>query len=108
MFADISKPPERLPTANLQTVRQGIYLLSPLSRRGKGPGLIVLSPDSESPVHIAEGVPSPLMKWSEEGYAAVEIQNQALSRDDALADALSALQNCRECEPKDAVGLVGT
>lgn len=108
MFADISKPPKPLPSATLQTIRPGISLLAPLTRRGHGPGLIVLSADSDTPVHIAEGVPSPLMKWSEEGYAVVEIQSRALGEGDVLADALAALSKCEQCQPKEKVGLVCT
>lgn len=114
MFEDISKPPRPLPTPQLETLRPGLSLLPPLLRKGdQGPGLIILCPDSEStdgPVSIAEGVPSPLLKWAEEGYTVVEICLSALSgstpASDVLGDAVAALAQCQKCAPQGKVGLV--
>lgn len=111
MYADITKPPAPLPTTRLETVQSGISLLPPLSRRGHGPGLIILVPDSTTQLAITEGVPSPLVKWGEEGYAVVEIQASALTSgnvEDALSKAAQALASCVECDPKGKIGLVGT
>ena len=114
MFEDITKPPAPLPTPQLETLQPGVSLLPPLLRKGdQGPGLIVLSLDSDSsanPVNISEGVPSPLLKWAEEGYTVVEIKHAALSGDksalDVLIEAVAALSRCPKCEPKDKIGLV--
>jgi len=115
MYADISKPPPPLPAPRLSELRPGVHLLRPLSRRGHGPGLVVLTPDSASDnrLGIVEGVPWPLLKWAEEGYAVVEIQTSAVKVDgsgnarDALDAALKALAACEECDGQSKIGLVG-
>lgn len=114
MYEDITKPPAPLPTPQLEALQPGVSLLAPLLRKGdQGPGLIVLCPDSDSstsPVSISEGVPSPLLKWAEEGYTVVEIRHAALSGSkparDVLNEAVAALLQCQKCEPKDKIGLV--
>lgn len=109
MFNDITKPPPPLPSPDLTEVAPGVSLLRPLSRRGTGPGMILLTADHEDPLAISDGVPSPLVKWAEEGYAVVEIQARALAAGSAqlLGSAVEALEGCGECEPKGKVGLVG-
>lgn len=109
MYNDISKPPPPLPSPELTEVAPGISLLLPLSRRGHGPGLIILTADRPEPLAIKEGVPSPLIKWAEEGYTVVEIQAQALGvgKRHVLESAVEALSKCGKCEPKDKIGLVG-
>lgn len=80
MFNDITKPPLPLPTTNLTDLEQGISLLQPLSRRGYGPGLVILVPDSEKSMSIIDRLPSQLIKWAEERYTVVEIQERALGQ----------------------------
>ncbi|KAI1376817.1 hypothetical protein F4677DRAFT_418073 [Hypoxylon crocopeplum] len=105
MFNDITKPPPPLPSIQYEELAPGIGLLLPLSRRGHGPGLITLVADTTDQLTIAEGVPSTLIKWAEEGYAVVEIQQRAFSPA-ALKRALEALSHTDKCEPKGKVGLV--
>lgn len=107
-FKDISKPPSQLPSTELTEVMPGVSLLRPLSRRGTGPGIILLTPDYADPLAITEGVPSPLVKWAEEGYAVVEIQARALQtgKGHLIRCAIEQLEGCEKCEPKDKVGLV--
>ncbi|KAL2825777.1 LEA domain protein [Aspergillus cavernicola] len=98
-----------LPTPRLTQLAPGISLLRPLSRRGHGPGLIVIgscSPPDDT--EIENGVPSHRMKWAEEGYTVVEILTQAVSegQEDPIGLALSSLASCDSCEPKTKVGLV--
>lgn len=66
-YSDISKPAPPLPTTNLKSIGSGVSLLAPLSRRGHGPGIILLVPDHEDQLTISQGVPSLLVKWAEEG-----------------------------------------
>ena len=109
MYADISQPPPPLPRPQLSEVRSGISILAPLSRRGHGPGLIILVPNSTPQLTIIEGVPSPIFKWAEEGYTVVEIQASALTAGaDAISPALDALKSHKKCDSHRAVGLVGT
>lgn len=109
MFNDITKPAPPLPSPELTEVMSGVSLLRPLSRRGTGPGMIILTSDYDDPLAIQEGVPSPLVKWAEEGYAVVEIQARALSagKEPLIKSAIESLNKCDKCEPKDNVGLVG-
>ncbi|OKL55459.1 hypothetical protein UA08_09280 [Talaromyces atroroseus] len=95
-----------LPTPTLVDLTPSVRLVHPLSRRGHGPGLIVLSSDeSGAGVQLDDGVPSPLMKWAEEGYAVVEIGANA-EPENALSTALTALASCESCAPKEKVGIV--
>lgn len=109
MYNDITKPAPPLPSPELTEVKPGVSLLRPLSRRGTGPGIIILTGDYSNPLAINEGVPSPMIKWAEEGYTVVEIQAKALSggQDSLLELAIKQLADCEKCEPKDKVGLVG-
>lgn len=109
MFNDISKPPPPLPRSAITEIAPGVSLLRPLSRRGSGPGVIILTSDLADSLAIEEGVPAPMLKWAEEGYTVVEIQAKALttSKGHLLQSALEALHDCEKCEPKDKVGLVG-
>ncbi|KAF9770670.1 hypothetical protein IL306_011729 [Fusarium sp. DS 682] len=109
MYADISKPPAPLPSINLKVLRPGLSLLYPLSRRGHGPGLIILSATTPDPVAFYEGVPSSLVKWAEEGYAVVQIEPAAFEGTDSgvvLGEAIDALKKCEKCDLNDKVGLV--
>lgn len=111
MYADISQPPKPLPQADLRQVQDGIALLPPLSRRGHGPGLIILVPDHDADEQLAitNGVPSPLIKWAEEGFAVAEIQASALAGNgESLKASIRALKDCEKCDGVDKIGLVGT
>jgi carboxymethylenebutenolidase len=109
MFNDITKPAPSLPTEDLRVLSKGISILSPLARRGHGPGIILLVTDSDASTKIIEGVPSHLVKWAEEGYAVVEIQQQALQNNakEALSQAIDALKEHEKCVPKEKIGVVG-
>lgn len=108
-FNDISKPPPPLPTPVLTAVLPGVSLLQPLSRRGTGPGMIILVTDYSDSLAITDGVPSPLVKWAEEGYTVVEIKAEALKSTgtDPIRSAIETLYECDVCEPKDKIGLTG-
>jgi carboxymethylenebutenolidase len=100
-----------LPTAKPIEYGPKQTLLPPLSRRGTGPGLIVVLPESGSfpapgNTKIENGVPSVLTKWAEEGYAVVELQAGLSSFKSAISSALNELRKCAVCEPKEHVGLV--
>lgn len=107
MYNDISKPPPPLPTADLQEIAPGISVLPPLSRRGHGPGIVILTAQSDEPLAIHEGVPSHLIKWAEEGYTVANITTQVSGdASDSLKKALDALNAESKCEPKGVVGIV--
>ncbi|KAJ5381576.1 uncharacterized protein N7496_004004 [Penicillium cataractarum] len=108
MFNDITKPPLPLPTTQLTELEPGLSIVLPLSRRGHGPGLIILVPDTDQSLAIIDGVPSQMIKWAEEGYTVVEIQRRALitGAREVLTKAIQALESCDKCDPKDKVGLI--
>ena len=99
-----------MPVSCFQPLGLGISILPPLTRRGHGPGLILLVPDADEQMKIAEGVPSHLVKWAEEGYTVVEIQIQAIKdggATNALSIALKALWSDERCQPEERIGIVG-
>ncbi|KAF6822759.1 lea domain protein [Colletotrichum plurivorum] len=107
IYADISKPPAPLPQPHIQTLADGVSLLLPLSRRGVGPGLILLISSIDKALSIEEGVPSLPLKWAEEGYTVVTVERKALetSPSEILNVAEKSLGQCEKCEPKDVIGL---
>lgn len=69
--------------------------------------MIIVVPDSTlSNLSIIDGVPSPLIKWAEESYTVVEIQESALSAD-VLQRAIKAIFESESYVPKEKVGIVG-
>lgn len=108
MFADITQPPKPLPTPQLKAVRPGVSLLPPLSRRGHGPGLVVLAPSSGDLLKIEDGVPSVLIKWAEEGYTVVQIDASAFKEGDSKDVLREALETMQQCDKYDEgnIGLV--
>lgn len=107
-YNDITKPAPPLPSPNLSELKPGVSFLLPLTRRGYGPGLIVLTANTDDPLAIKDGVPSHLVKWAEEGYAVVGIEERAfaLGASTLLTLAVDALAKCEKCEPKGIIGLV--
>lgn len=125
-FAYGSGPPKPVPPQKPEEIAEGITLLRPLSRKGHGPGLIILAPPSPpsppspqdnnnpttSPPEIQNGIPSLRMKWAEEGYCVAQIQPHASSSSSSsssssvLQIAVQALQACAECEPMEKMGIV--
>lgn len=108
MFNDISKPAPPLPETTFNEISPEISLLNPLTRRGHGPGLIVLLPAGHELSAIKEGVPSVAIKWAEEGYTVVGISGFAGDASRTLKKALDAFDDHEKCEPKGNVGLLCT
>ena len=111
MDADI-EPPVPLPSAPSRTLSPNLTLQPPLSRRGHGPGLLIICSDQ---VTIDEEAakksldPRPLQKWAEEGYAVVRLGlplQQHGSVKEQLVRGIEALRDLQECDVKDKVGLI--
>lgn len=94
-----------------------VEIIQPRTRRGKGPGLILVlsnlyGPHSQHdlPGHLD---PEPLEKWAEEGFAVAQVQlsvDNLFSRDDLgklFSEALESLARLPECEGNGKVGVVG-
>ncbi|KAI1045546.1 hypothetical protein LB505_013766 [Fusarium chuoi] len=108
---NFSAPPV-LPAVRLRSPTVSLTILEPLSRRGSGPGLIILVPETgkatSDTLRIDGCVPSPLMKWAEEGFTVAEITEAGLANPSlAVSQALKELEAARSTEPKNAVGVVG-
>lgn len=111
MDIDVSKSPPPLPTPRPKQIRKGITLLPPLSRKGTGPGLILLTSESEGNLNIKDGVPSLLIKWAEEGYTVIEAQLKVFFREGnsitmLLNELVGALEKCEEFESAGGVGII--
>lgn len=64
--------PQLVPQPVPQDIAPGIRLIDPISRKGRGPGLIVVVDEASSGFVIESGIPSPAQKWGEEGFCVVE------------------------------------
>lgn len=100
--------PEPLPPPSVLKIGPGLLLVSPLSRRGHGPGIFVLVEKTSSGLALDHGVPSPTRKWAEEGYTVVEITEDAFqdSSPSPFEAAQVAFDTSTFCEPKSPAGLV--
>lgn len=93
-----------LPATKIHRAAPGVNLLEPLSRKGTGPGIILVVHEtglvSDTEARIENGVPSPIMKWAEEGYAVVELLPEVWADASSLPIhlAIAALLRCETCD----------
>lgn len=87
-----------------------LKLQPPLSRRGHGPGLIVVA---DHYAHIEKSEkhldPPPLQKWAEEGFAVAELLVPGKTEDGGefpLEQAIKALQELETCDSEGGFGLI--
>ncbi len=107
--------PTPLPSAPAVAVSPGIILQPPLSRCGRGPGLVLVRAAShaESQANNHSLDPEPVQKWAEESFAVAQITFDSESSAspssvfDLLRDAVQALTSLSECDKKDSFGLLG-
>ncbi|GCB20754.1 hypothetical protein AAWM_03639 [Aspergillus awamori] len=87
--------------------RPNFFLLSPLTRRGVGPGMIIVLPDELSGQLIEDNsAPPPSVKWAEEGYTVIQICESALSQETVLCQAVEELAHHDKCTPNNIIGLI--
>lgn len=110
-----------IPNAQPIQISKEITIQAPLTRRGTGPGLILLVPSSrlvEVANHMSRGVsrrstkaldPEPLKKWAEEGYAVAQIAwyTNMGNLSAVVGQAIVELGKMKECEGSEKIGLVG-
>lgn len=106
-------PPEEapvpLPAASLLTIAPNVAVQPPLSRRGSGPGLVLVV-DNGLPLGHSDTTldPPPLLKWAEEGYAVAQItlnaDTSAFGND--LQRAIDALASLDACSQRGKYGLI--
>lgn len=82
----------------------------PLSRRGHGPGLLLLvDADLDLRKHDKTLDPPPLYKWTEEGFAVAQLRLAKPEGDltpEDLRLALSELSKLPSCDQKDKIGVI--
>lgn len=93
-----------------QQISSYITLQPPLSRRGKGPGLILIL-DHYAQIESSEKHldPPPLQKWAEEGFAVVQLLVPGKTEDGGelpLDKALEVLKGCEACIFGEGVGVI--
>lgn len=91
---------------------ENVTLQTPLSRLGKGPGLILLvSKDynSRSSADITKTLdPEPQQKWAEEGFAVVEVKVDPVTIEADFKVGVEALKKLPETREWSAMGVIGT
>ncbi|KAI0871766.1 hypothetical protein GGS24DRAFT_469960 [Hypoxylon argillaceum] len=126
-MAALEEKPVPLPSAPIIRLAGNATLQPPLTRRGYGPGLVVIgSGDSESSYKEQQEIvdpsstqsprtldPLPQKKWAEEGYAVVQLRfgNTGHGVEDwdigtGLDKAIEALTGLETCDVKDRFGLI--
>ncbi|GAB1207178.1 hypothetical protein APSETT445_005890 [Aspergillus pseudonomiae] len=98
-----------LPSAPPVSLGQNIVLQPPLSRCGRGPGLIIIRPSGYAGCQAKNTSldPEPVQKWAEESYAVVQITlDHEASADESGVSALvkrgiEAFESSDECEKGD-------
>ncbi|KAH8599913.1 dienelactone hydrolase [Bisporella sp. PMI_857] len=109
---DIEETPVHLPSAPAVQIAQNITLQPPLTRRGHGPGLIIVLPDNFKLVDGPSPLdPQPMQKWAEEGYSVLQIRvpNDPPSWNftSDLERGVTALEQLPSCDDKGSYGCIG-
>lgn len=99
-----------LPSAVPHKVSSKVVLQAPLTRKGHGPGLIILVP-SGLDLNGSEKTldPPPLQKWAEEGFAVAQItvtEGEGDSFQSNLETAFDGLTDLKECDSVEKIGLI--
>ncbi|KAF2186980.1 carboxymethylenebutenolidase [Zopfia rhizophila CBS 207.26] len=96
-----------LPSAPPKELSPHLTIQPPLSRRGHGPGLILVI-DHYAPLSRSDKTldPPPLQKWAEEGFAVAQIMVPGKPEEFPLAKAVDALRELKECDDEEGFGLI--
>lgn len=90
---------------------ENVTLQTPLSRFGKGPGLLLLvSKDykSRSSTDITKTLdPEPQQKWAEEGFAVIEVKVDSATIEEDFKTGIEALKKLPESGSYSTVGVIG-
>lgn len=97
-----------LPSATPKRISKNITIQEPLSRLGRGPGLILLVDSNIELSGTSESLdPPPLQKWAEEGYVVAQV---SFSREDwampDLAEAIGAIRKLDTYDGNPNLGLI--
>ena len=103
--------PLPLPSAQSINLSENVVLQPPLSRRGNGPGIVIILPsqDSALPSDNTRALdPKPLIKWAEEGFSIASVTSvDSASIEQVLKQCLDALQDLDQVDVKDKFAVIG-
>jgi carboxymethylenebutenolidase len=106
--------PVSLPSGKPVHLGPNVVLQPPLSRRRKGPALLIITP-SEYTGRDANDLkktldPEPLQKWAEEGFAVVEVKvgSDFQAFLGACEKGIGALKSSSECAFDGKLAVIGT
>ncbi|KAK9311429.1 hypothetical protein V1522DRAFT_358731 [Lipomyces starkeyi] len=99
----------QLPSAPVSQLAHNAVIQPPLSRRGHGPGLVIIIPESHCDISCKVALdPHPMQKWAEEGFAIVRVSFSAeplhsniWDIGQALKLGVAAFKSLLECDVKD-------
>ena len=99
-----------LPSAKAIVVSPDIVIQPPLTRRGHGPGLVLLVPSGlDLRGHEKTLDPPPLQKWAEEGYAVAQItltEGGGEKFQGHLKEVIGALEKLKDCDSVEKIGVI--
>ncbi|KAF5388214.1 hypothetical protein D9615_000053 [Tricholomella constricta] len=107
-----SELPVALPSAPLVVLTESEVLQPPLTRRGTGPGIILVLPHLEDLNLRKTGAkpldPEPIQKWAEEGFAVAGItpSSAGWSFEQSLKRTTDALLDLKELDTRDKFAVV--
>jgi carboxymethylenebutenolidase len=101
-----------LPSPKPITISPNVVIQPPLTRRGTGPGLILIVPSGlDLKGHNKTLDPAPLQKWAEEGYAVAQIilaEGEGEKFQTHLKEAINGLAELKSCDSTEKMGLICT
>ncbi|KAF3392808.1 hypothetical protein F1880_008513 [Penicillium rolfsii] len=99
-----------LPDAKPVKLTNSLTIHAPLSRRGHGPGIIIIRADTAASEKHERATldPEPLQKWAEESFtvAQVTVSSDHITVKEELRHAINALSEHEKCDKKTGFGLI--
>ncbi|OOQ89530.1 carboxymethylenebutenolidase [Penicillium brasilianum] len=99
-----------LPNAKPVKLTHNLTLHAPLSRRGHGPGIIIIRADTTASEQNEQATldPEPLQKWAEESYTVAQVTVSSDHRmvKEELRQAIDALGEHENCDKKTGYGVI--
>jgi carboxymethylenebutenolidase len=112
-ISSTEQTPVPLPSAKAIQHGPNVFIQPPLSRCGKGPALLILTPSEykgRNPNELHRILdPEPLQKWAEEGFAVAEVKIGSNFQTflDGLETAVEGLNALPECNFDEKLGVIG-
>lgn len=105
---------ENLIAQPLRLLGDRIITQKPLSRRGRGPGLLLLTPENNAARTDRKTLdPEPYQKWAEEGFVVVNVtfpdhvlETSPIDLESYLETGLQDLKSSPACTDPDKLGLI--